>query len=338
MRTNDLTTDRGLVARLAEVVRKTSGARTDAVRAFCLLLVGTPATLLPRVLDRSVVKWMVRVALWIRPGSPTKIARRMASVLGRPEHECLEAARVAREVWADSHWLRLRNIWRPAYTPPVEVVGLDHLVTSIQAGRGVILWRMNFCDKQLGLLALQRQGIPVVHLSNASHGTLSDSFLSRHVLAPLYRRSEDHFLAERVVIPWSGQRTSATRRLLVALEREQSVLSIFGDTPNPQSMRCSVLGRTAWLASGAPGLAWRTGAALLPCRVVRVPEGGYRLWVDAPIHVDRSLERRSAVEIALRSYAALLEEAIKMDPGSYMDWWALAGGGSVFRLDGTAPG
>ena len=60
--------------------------------------------------------------------------------------------------------------------------------------------------------------------------------------------------------------------------------------------------------------------------------------VDAPIHVDRSLERRSAVEIALRSYAALLEEAITMDPGSYMTWWGLAGGGSVFRLDGTASG
>jgi len=333
-----MTSPGGLVASLADFVRKTSGARTDAVRAFVLLLVGTPATLLPRVLDQSIVKWMIQVVRWVRPNSPVKIARRFASVLERPEHDCLEAARLAREVSVDSLWLRLRNIWRPAYTPPVDVVGLDHLLAPIQEGRGVILWRMDFCDRQLGLLALHLEGIPVVHLSSASHGTSSDSFLSRRLLAPLYRRSEDHFLAERVVIPWSGQRMSATRRLLDALKREQAVLSIYGEEGGQHPVCCSVLGRTAWFQSGAPGLAWRTGAVLLPCRTVREATGEYRLWFDAPIQLDRSRGRREAVEAAVRSYAGLLEKAIEAHPGSYMGWWALASGSGPFRTRATPAG
>ena len=70
------------------------------------------------------------------------------------------------------------------------------------------------------------------------------------------------------------------------------------------------------IAPGAPYLAAKTGAALLPTHTVRLTDGHYRVTLEPPIDVDGT----AAIEAAGQDYARRLEPHVLRDPGQWIDW------------------
>ena len=200
-----------------------------------------------------------------------------------------EAARTRYLLTLDVSVGRVRGLRRRGWKPTVRISGLDHLDEARTQGRGSVLRRMSFCSSPVVKITMWEAGIPLVHLSHESHGARSDGWVSHDLLCPLFRRTEDWYLAERAVIPRAGSPVGAMRVLLNRLSDDNAVVSI-------------------------------VGAVLLPVYVVWEDVGTYRVGIEPPIALDAGLDRRERLGRAADSFAERMEQAICAHPESSMLW------------------
>lgn len=215
---------------------------------------------------------------------------------------------------------RVRGMHPRRWNPQIEVDGLEHLESALERGHGAILWRTDMGDTLVLQRAMWQSGFPLVQLSSAGHGATNSHF-SYSVTAPLYARPENTYLRERITIPsdWSyGYLPHLMREL-----KANHVVAILGELVGRQNVHVSVFGKTRVLATGAPAIAHRTGAALIPVATSREGPWRYRISLGPPIEVDRSLPRRAALDGPTRAYARFIEEAVIAHPGDYNGWWSL---------------
>jgi lauroyl/myristoyl acyltransferase len=194
---------------------------------------------------------------------------------------------------------------------------MEHLTAALGQGRGAILWDSHFqFAAVVTKMAMRRAGIDLHHLSHPRHG-FSDSRFGMRFLNPLRTRCEGRYVAERVVLSLDGP-VAAMRTLLKRL-RGNAVVSIVvrgsGLHPCPAPF---FDGRLA-VATGAPDLAHRSGAALLPVFTVR--QGGrYVVAIESPLAIDVAAERHAAAAAAAAEYARRLEPHVAAHPGQWAEW------------------
>ena len=161
--------------------------------------------------------------------------------------------------------------------------GLEHLHGALAAGRGAILWAApTVFAPLLAKRALHEAGFPLHHLSHPAHGFSSRSRVGRP-LNQLRTRIEDRYLAERVMLGQGNEAQTALRRI-GALLRGNAVVSITVGRNGSRVAEAAMLGGRLQVASGAPHLAMRLGAALLPTTLRRTAAGGFvaRIWPALP--------------------------------------------------------
>jgi lauroyl/myristoyl acyltransferase len=303
----------------SSIFRLTGGQR-DTVRALAMLVGYLVTAVVPRSLDGRIVSGLARLFHLLRPDSAPRLAGRMADTLGGDPSHLLDRARAHYRVRLEGVWGRLRSLHRSGWNPVTEIHGLETLEAARAAGRGTILWRISLCDTQVAKIALARVGIPPTHLSRAEHGAHSNAWAARHVLAPLYQRAENWHLRERVVMPWGGPPTEAKERLSTCLARENGVISIFGDLTGKHAVVTPFFAGQAAFARGAPSLATKTGAVLLPCYPVWERPGHYRLVIEDPIDLDPDSDRSANVARAVEEFSIRMQAAIRRHPESWMGW------------------
>ena len=216
----------------------------------------------------------------------------------------------------ENFWIRVRGLHGPPRRWELQVEGLDHYTSAKASGRGVILWRMHFCDSPVVNAALHAHGITLIHLSREGHG--STSRLGLRFIAPLYTRTEMWYLSERVVIPKDD--TLGYVRVLLARLGANATLSIFGVGRGRQKVATTMLGRTAKFPTGSPALAFQQGAALLSVYGVRLGPYQYRVVIEAPIAPPTDTSRASFVAEAVTEYARRLEAQILAHPADWLGW------------------
>lgn len=304
---------------LLSIVRPTNGQR-DTVRALAMLVGYVVTAVVPRALDPRIVSGLARLFHRVRPASAPRLAGRMASTIGGDHSDLLERARAHYGVRLEGAWGRVRSLHSSGWNPVTEIDGLETLEATREAGRGTILWRMSLCDTQVAKIALARAGIPLTHLSRAEHGAHSNAWAARRILAPLYQRAENWHLSERIVMPWGGSPTAAKDRMSQCLNNKNGVVSIFGDITGKHAVVTPFFGAQAALARGAPSLATKTGAALLPCYPVWEQPGRYRLVIEDPIELNPELDRTANVTRAVEEFSRRMQAAIRRHPESWMGW------------------
>lgn len=276
--------------------------------------------LIPRRWDERAVKLIGSLALIAWRGPVRRLAHRMEKTLRLSDsgqnsfHLSRQHFRLRVELW----WIRLRGLRLSGWKPLVELGGAEHLRRALNAGRGVILWRMHFCENPVFLQALASHGVSAVHLSDAAHGAPSRSLLGLRWSAPLYCRSEARYVAERIVIPLDG--SLGYMRVLLKRLQENAVVSIVGENLGRNNVTVSILGREMELATGAPALAVKSGAILLTAHVVRLGLFHYRLEIHEPIEAERSIERKEFVRQAAHEFARRLDARIAENPVEWMGW------------------
>ena len=124
-------------------------------------------------------------------------------------------------------------------------------------------------------------------------------------------------LAARVVMSPEGPR-GAMRQLLARL-KENGIVSITVRPSGLHPAEVPLFDSHMSVATGAPDLAFASGAALLPVFTVRNANGIYHVNVEKPIVLFRD-DRRRASEAAAREYARRLEPYIEAYPGQWTNW------------------
>jgi len=297
-------------------------ARQDFLRTLGLVLGYVPAAVIPSRLDPWLARTVTGLALKLKPDKPRHLGERMARTLGPAGegHDFTDHAQAQYEMLVEGSWGRARNLHRRRWNPVVSLEGLERLEKAREAGKGTILWRMTFGSGLLAKKALWEQGVPLVHLSMEQHGAWSESWVARHVLCPLWRRAEDWYLEERVVIPWERATGTVMKTLLSRLTRDNAVVSIMGENSGPQNVITPFFDAQARFAIGSPSLAWKAGSELLPVYAVREGTLRYRVVIDEPIAADRDVPRKEYVQAAVEEYSRRLQETIVRHPGSWAEW------------------
>ena len=202
------------------------------------------------------------------------------------------------------------------------VEGFEHIAQAQADGRGVVLWMSHFVFHGLAAKKLLRRGgFPVHHVSRPEHGFSKTEFGIRF-LNPIRVRVEDRYLASRVLI---GQRS---REELAAhlgrLLRGGEVISITaGAWEGRRIAWVPFLGGRYPLATGAPSLAHAHGAALIPVFCWRgAGEGGrLTLRIGRPIDPPAGIDRRGAIDFALREFMARHEEPVGAAAAEWRGWY-----------------
>jgi lipid A biosynthesis acyltransferase len=291
-----------------------------------------------------MIRMTTNVYLRLRSGKENRLAARMAATLAagsasgtepRDGEACDRASVVERmrrpySMALENKWSRARGLHPRGWRPSVAITGMEHLEASQARGQGSILWRMSFSSTPVVKIAMWEAGIHLVHLSKERHGATSDGWVSRHLLCPLFRRAEDWYLGERVVIPWDGNPVGAMRTLLKRLSKDNAVVSMFGDSPWAHGHEVDVFDGRARFALGAPQLADKVGSTLLPVYVVSERVGHYRVVIDRPIELEAGLSREDRLKRAAEVFARRMETAIRAHPESWTYWGLFWGGAEPF--------
>ena len=121
------------------------------------------------------------------------------------------------------------------------------------------------------------------------------------------------------------------KTLLSRLKNDNAVVSIVGDHLGSQNVTTAFFGGKAHFAIGSPSLAWKAGSTLLPVFTVQEAPGRHRIVIDEPIEPHRHLDRKVFVRAAVEEFSLRMQKAIRLYPGSWADWGAFWGGGSIYR-------
>jgi lauroyl/myristoyl acyltransferase len=287
------------------------------------LLAGFVATLpVPRRLDPWLAGRLVSLFMRLQPRKVESAEATIRRGLG-PRADQFDMAEVTRRFYegkVEYALGRARGLWPRRWEPQIEVDGREYVDQALAEGRGAILWRIDMTDTTVLQRGAWQSGWPLVQLSSIIHG-VTNSQLGMRVTAPLYARPENAYLVERVRIPadWSF---GYMPQLLRALKANR-VVAILGEVVARQNVTVSILEGTRPIPTGAPAIAHRTGAALIPAVTFREGPLQYRLQLGPPIEVDQSLPRREATEQAVLEFGRRIEQAVAAHPSDWLGWWRL---------------
>jgi lauroyl/myristoyl acyltransferase len=282
----------------------------------------------------AVTSWLLPVAAWEKlayasapyvagaiPCSQEDLIRVMEKTVGnRPmAMSAKEAARrlIASEIVKNFQFTRdhLPGRWHPQIT----IDGQEHIDKGLETGKGVILWDSHFYFASLMTkIAMFKAGHRLIHLSRPQHG-FSPSRFAKKVLNPIRIKCEERYIAERVVLAPDNP-ISALRTLGIFL-KQNAVVSITVRATGIRPVDAPFMDNTYPIATGAPDLAYKYGATLLPVFTQREDDGGYRVVVDRPLGLQIGSDRKKATKLAVHEYARRLEHHVLCHPEQWVDWY-----------------
>lgn len=216
-------------------------------------------------------------------------------------------------------WGRWQASHKSDWQIQTEVVGIEHVTDALDQGRGVVFWGMSFCGTFFCKVALSRAGVTLTQLSAADHGAWYPlTLLGKWVAGPLHCLPEDRYLSERIRIPVDGNNRYLYR--LGDVLKNKGCIWIAGERSRAKKLvTADWLGRPGRFPVGAPMLALRHDATLLPVHTQRLGPLHYRVTIEAPIPLKRSLRRNEMIDQAVQDYAQRLNNQVLKSPGDW-DW------------------
>lgn len=205
------------------------------------------------------------------------------------------------------------------WAPEIRLEGEEHLKSALARSKGAILWVAHFCfSTQVTKMALKTGGYRVSHLSRPEHGFSKSQFGIRY-LNPLRCNAELRYLDQRIVINRADP-GGWLREAIGVLEDNRIVSITAGAWEGRRVARGSLLNSRFSLATGAPNLAQRTGARLLPVITTRITGSTvFRVKIGAPLVTDFD-DKLHAIHAATAGFLAELERAVLESPDQWRGW------------------
>jgi lauroyl/myristoyl acyltransferase len=244
-------------------------------------------------------------------------AQHIAALLAR-EITAADAERISRMLAENYHYARLQIIRMHRFRywePPKKVIGIEHLQRALSQGRGAVLWVAPFVFSDvMTKMTLFRSGFAAVQLSSQEHG-FSASRLGSRSLNAIWTSVEDRYISERVLITADKVLHGLSRRL-----RTNEIVAITAVMSRGQRTATARFfsGRLR-IAGGAPVLAKRSAAPLLPVFTVRDDTGTFVTTIESPLHTTVESGHDVLTGIA-EQWTARLAPHVLDRPEQFLGW------------------
>jgi lauroyl/myristoyl acyltransferase len=308
-----------ILEREMTAVHRKAFTRDDALFMAEWPILRFAAAAIPENRWADVAMWVERTKVRVGQPSPTKHARVIRQALALTSLKEAEAIAWRAAAGRTEHHIQVMKVLSArGWAPRIHLEGEEHLKHALAKGNGAVLWVAHFCfNTQVTKMALKAAGYRVAHLSRPEHGFSKSQFGIRH-LNPLRWNAEISYLDKRIVIdrtnPGSSLREAKT---MLADNRVVSITA--GAWEGRRVVRGPLLGGRLALASGAPNLAHRTGAALLPVTTTRVGGKAFRVKIGEPLPTGFQ-EKPEAIRAATAGFLTVLEMAVLESPDQWRGW------------------
>jgi len=197
----------------------------------------------------------------------------------------------------------------------IEAEGLDGWRELAASGQGFVLVTAHLGAWEVGSMLPEARDGRRIHVVREAE---TDPRAQRFIEGLIRQRGGELYTTHFAENPQLGV------DLLDALRRGE-IVALQGDRPRAggRTAEVSLFGRSFHLPVGPAALARAAGVPLVPVFVAREGRLRYRCWLQRPIHVARSADRRRDVGEALARFAADLEAAIRRDPHQWFCFRAL---------------
>jgi len=240
---------------------------------------------------------------WVK-GRRNTIAN-MRQVLG-PEGDQAQAGRLARQAMRHyaktlADFLRLERITPNDIDRTVFFDRWDVFDQALARGKGAIFATMHMGSWDMGGAALGRRGY--------TFGVLTDVFRETALNAKVVRiRKEKGF----AIIPVGRVPKAAMTTL-----RKNQILGILIDKPVTEGVTIRFFGAPSTFPAGVGALAIRTGAAIIPCCLLRNADDTFSGIVRDPIFPSAAGRFDEEVQKLTQRVVTELESIIRLDPGQW---------------------
>ena len=295
----------------------------DIVISFGLPIAAAISWALPERYWSRLCASFAPLSLRMLSPDPERAIRKIGETLGDRPVACSpeNIARTLAGADIEATFQCLRDYRPRGWDAAVRLRGQEHIKAALGRGNGVILWISEFSFRNLPTkMAFHRAGIPVSHLSHPRHG-FSGTRFGMTVLNRIQRAGEDRYLRERIMLSLDGP-VGAMRAMQRRL-RENGVVSITVGAVARHPVTVPFLDGRILLATGAPDLAFRTKAALLPVFPVRDEAGLITAEITPPLDVPDSVPRVEAMDTVMKQFARVSETWVLEYPGQWMGWFDL---------------
>lgn len=200
--------------------------------------------------------------------------------------------------------LSFRRMTREHIEKNITVHGLERFQELLGSGRGGVLITGHFGNWELLQVVSGLKGSPIHVLARDQKYPRLNKLLNE------LRESHGSVAISR----------GAGVRSLVRALREKKLIGVLGDQSagKTEGLILPFFGRKTSVPTGAFELAQRTGAAVLPCFMVRTQGVKHEIYVGEPLKEDPALEPQARVESQARQYLAILEDFIRKFPNQWL--------------------
>lgn len=218
-----------------------------------------------------------------------------------------EHAAIARECYANLcasalELVRTRGMTAEEIAERVHASGLERFEAALARGRGVVVITGHFGNFDLLAVSQAARGVPLAIASREMRAGNSFWMETRRAKG-LEIFTEGDFA--RRVLPW----LRAGR--VIGLVIDQRTKPKRGGIPSP------FFGRRVWTSTAAARLASRTGAAIVPVRIERGPDGDHDLVVEPELALPDADDPELVPKVTA-ACNAVLERWIRERPGHWM--------------------
>lgn len=186
----------------------------------------------------------------------------------------------------------------------VTIEGWDHLAKAVTESRGTIIASAHLGNFEVAAQVLAARGIEMAILVEAFNNT---AFLRN--IAELRRRNGCKILPVSM---------GAMKEGLQILRRGGAVVIACDRDVQRNGVNINFFGEETSLPSGAVNLALRTGAAIVPVFSVRKTNNRFVIYIEPPLRLDDTGNRRHVVKANMERLAAIMERYIRQYPEQWV--------------------
>lgn len=187
----------------------------------------------------------------------------------------------------------------------VELSGRENLQKALSGGKGVILVSAHFGNFPLLLARLSLEGYKA-------------AAIMRHMRD---ERIEKMFMAKRrrlnIKTIYSQPRQACVESTIKALRSNELVFIPLDQNFGTGGVFVNFFGHKAATATGPVVLAERTGAAVIPCFIIRQKDDTHKVIFEPPLELKEGSDRREALIINIQRLTGIIESYIRKYPAEW---------------------
>jgi KDO2-lipid IV(A) lauroyltransferase len=239
---------------------------------------------------RSIIRNNIKRVSGVEPGK-SRVQRRVCGVFKNSLKNYFDLTRLSQ--------FRFQNL-----EGSVTIEGWHHLAKAVTEGKGTIIASAHLGNFEVAAQVLAARGIKMAIIVEAFDTT---PFLRS--IAELRQRNGCRILPVSM---------GAMKDSLQTLRRGGAVVIVCDRDVQGSGVSIKFFGEETPLPSGAVSLALRTGASIVPVFSVRKSNNRFAIYIEPPLRLVGTGNRRHIVKANMESLAAIMERYIRQYPEQWV--------------------